>query len=349
MYPTPSFERIRATILQEIRNLTGITATDDSDAAIRADGTASVVEGLYAQQDYIQRQLFVATADEPYLYIHAAELGLPRIGGVKASGTVTANSVSAVSIAAGSLLTDGKGLYWQVVSTTNVPANTPTAIDVIAENAGASWNFDGETLLWVSPVAGLNGTATVVSIGGGSDTEELEAWRARLLGRKQIGEFRDRKKDLESIIAGVAGVEHVYVYPKRRGLGSMDVAITAVGSPPTLPSQQLLDAAQAVLAAYAGFWADCRVFSPTEQLVPVGAIVSGVGVSLAAIEQVIRDYFAELAPAETYQAAVLSARILQQANVTDVVLTPSSNIIPTVDWMHVYWLRLGTLNVSAAP
>jgi hypothetical protein len=32
---------------------------DDSDAAIRADGTASVVEGLYHHQIYIQKQMFV--------------------------------------------------------------------------------------------------------------------------------------------------------------------------------------------------------------------------------------------------------------------------------------------------
>lgn len=32
----------------------------------------------------------------------------------------------------------------------------------------------------------------------------------------------------------IAGVKHAYVYPKRRGLGSLDVAITAVGSPADL-------------------------------------------------------------------------------------------------------------------
>lgn len=213
---------------------------------------------------------------------------------------------------------------------------------------GSAWNYTGTSLMWVSPAAGLKGTADVVSIGGGSDTEELEAWRARLLERKQLGLSRDRSADLKAFMKDISGVQDVYVYPKRSGLGSMDVAITAVGNPPTLPSSVLLATAQTALDEYAGFWADCRVYAPTEQFVPVSAIVSGVGVDLNTVRQVIRDYFAELAPAEAYQANVLSSRIIAVINVTDVQLSPSSNIVPIVNWMYTYWLRLGTLTVSAA-
>ena len=345
-YSIKTFYEIHELIVQEIRNSTGLTIPFDSDASIRADGTASVVEGLYHHQAYIQKQLFIATADEPYLYIHAEELGLPRLGGTQASGTVTAISNVDLTIVAGSKVTDGKGHYWSVVTDVVLTANVPATINVVADQVGASWNTIS-SLIWISPAAGLNGTVTDVSIGGGSDQEELEDWRARLLERKQLGLSRDRQADLVNFMKAVTGVQDVYVYPKRRGLGSVDVAITAVGNPPTLPSQALLDAAQTAFDEYAGFWADCKVYSPTEQLVPVSAIVAG-GVNLNQIEQVIRDYFAELAPAESYQASVLVARIIALPNVTDVTLTPSTNIVPTVDWMHTYWLRLGTLSVSAA-
>lgn len=345
-YSIKTFYEIHELIVQEIRNSTGLTIPFDSDASIRADGTASVVEGLYHHQAYIQKQLFIATADEPYLYIHAEELGSPRLGGTQASGTGTAISNVDLTIVTGSKVTDGKGHYWSVVSDVVLIANVPATIIFVADQVGASWNTNS-SLIWISPAAGLNGTVTDVSIGSGSDQEELEDWRARLLERKQLGLSRDRQADLVNFMKAVTGVQDVYVYPKRRGLGSVDVAITAVGNPPTLPSQALLDAAQTALDEYAGFWADCKVYSPTEQLVPVSAIVAG-GVNLNQIEQVIRDYFAELAPAETYQASVLVARIIALPNVTDVTLTPSSNIVPTVDWMHTYWLRLGTLSVSAA-
>lgn len=346
MFNIPNFQQIRNTILQEIRGQTGITAHEDSDAAIRAEGTASVVDGLYSHQLYIQKQQFIATADEPYLYIHAQELGLPRLGGTQASGTITAISNVDLTINAGSKLTDGKSHYWSVVANVSLIANTPAIVNVIADKTGASWNFNG-SLSWVSPVAGLSGKATDVSIGGGSDQEELESWRARLLERKQLGLSRDREADLIGFMKGVTGVQHVYVYPKRRGLGSLDVAITAKGNPPTLPNQTLLDAAQAALDNYDGFWADCRVYLPTLQFVNITAVVAGNGVNLNQVERVIRDYFAELAPADIYQAAILTARIVALPNVADVTLTPSSNVVPIVDWMDTNWLRIGTLAVSA--
>lgn len=347
-YSIQTFSQLYNLIVQEIRNSTGLTISSDSDAGIRATGTASIVEGLYHHQAYIQQQLFVATADEPFLYIHAEELGLPRNGGTTASGTVTATSNINLTIAAGTKLTDGKGHFWSVVSSVSLDANTPESVNIVADQVGSAWNFTGTSLMWVSPEAGLKGTTEVISIGGGSDTEELEAWRARLLERKQLGLSRDRSADLKAFMKDIAGVQDVYVYPKRRGLGSMDVAITAVGNPPTLPSSVLLATAQTALDEYAGFWADCRVYAPTQQLVPVTAFISGIGVDLNAVRLVIRNYFAELAPAESYQAAVLTARILAVANVTDVQLTPSSNIVPEVNWMYTKWLRLGTLTVSAA-
>lgn len=349
MYPIPAFSKLHLVIVQEIRNQTGLTITPDSDASIRADGTAAVVEGLYHHQAYIQRQLFVQTADEPYLYIHAEELKVPRLGGTRASGTAKAKSNIQVTIEAGSKLTDGKGHFWSVVSTTVVQPNITAEISVTADQIGASWNFTGSTLLWVSPIAGLSGTAEVVSIAGGSDQEELEAWRARMLESKQLGQARDRESDLERAMKGVAGVGKIYVYKKRRGLGSMDVAITAVGSPPTLPAQAVIDTAQLVLDEESGFWADCRVYSPTQQLLDLSAVVKGTSVNYTDVETTIRTYIAELAPVEEYQANVLVSRIMALANVEDVTLTPNANIQPEVNWMHTYWLRAGTVAVSAAP
>jgi len=347
-YSLKTYSQLYNLIVQEIRNSTGLTITPDSDAGIRAAGTASVVEGLYHHQAYIQRQLFIATADEPYLYIHAEELGLPRNGGTSASGTVKVISNVALTIPIGSKLTDGKGHYWKVISTITLTANEPTAVSIVADQIGSAWNFSGSTLMWVSPVAGLKGTADVVSIAGGSDTEEIESWRARLLERKRLGLSKDRSADLKAFMKDISGVKDAYVFPKRRGLGSMDVAITAVGSPPTLPSIDLITTAQVELDEYAGFWADCKVYSPNEQPIDIEVVVSGSAIDLNIVRQTIRDYFAEIAPAEAYQAIVLSARILALTNITDVQLTPSLNITPEVNWMHTHWLRLGALTVSAA-
>lgn len=247
----------------------------------------------------------------------------------------------------------GNKLMWNTLRITRhsfdadeLAHNVPLIVDVVADQKGAAWNYNG-SLLWISPQAGLSGTTTNVSIGGGSDQEELEDWRARLLERKQLGLSRDREADLVAFIKGVTGVQYVYIFPKRRGIGSLDVAITAIGNPSTLPSQALLNTAQAALDSYAGFWSDCKVYAPTEQIVNVTAVVSGIDVNLNLVEQVVRDYFADLEPADIFQASILIGRIISLPNVTDVNLTPASNITPTVDWAYTHWLRLGTLSVSA--
>lgn len=348
MFPIPNYHQIHQVIVQEIRNSTGLSVTRDSDASIRADGTAAVVEGLYQHQNYIQRQLFAHTADEPYLYIHAEEVDVMRAPSGRASGTVEAISNTELSLDIGQKITDGKGHFYHVTTAILVPANQSIEVSVEADQMGASWNFNGAEMWWVSPPAGLKGTARVIAIGGGTDEEDLEVWRERILTRKRLGTHRDRASDLETDLKEVPGVKHVYIYPKRRGLGSMDVTITATGNPPTLPSFELMAAAQAVLDRTAGFWADCRVYSPTIQNVNVSAIVTGSGVDLEVVRQVIRDYFADLGPAQQYQEAVLNARIMNVANVSDVTLSPSENIVPDVTWMHTYWLRLNNLDVRAA-
>jgi uncharacterized phage protein gp47/JayE len=347
MFPIRNFYQIHQIIVQEIRNRKGLSIPEDSDASIRADGTAAVVEGLYQHQNYIQRQLFAQTADEPYLYIHAEEVDVPRAPSGRASGSVEAISNVEVSLAIGQKITDGKGHFYSVNTAALIPANQVTVISVEADQIGASWNFSGSEMLWVSPPAGLKGSARVISISGGTDVEDVESWRARIIEAKQLGQSRDRSKDLERDLKDVLGIKHIYVFSKRRGLGSMDVAITAAGNPPTLPSPELMAVAQQVLDQTAGFWADCRIYQPTVQTVDQVAVITGSGADLEAVRQVIRDYYAELGPAQAYQESVLNARILNVANVSDVSLIPSENIVPEVTWMHTPWLRLGNLDVRA--
>lgn len=348
MFPILNFYQVHQIIVQEIRNRKGLSITADSDASIRADGTASVVEGLYQHQNYIQRQLFAQTADEAYLYIHAEEVDVPRAPSGRASGSVKAISNVEVTLSENQKITDGKGHFYTVTHSVLLGANQETVVSVEADQMGAAWNFSGDQMVWVSPPAGLRGTADVVSIGGGTDVEDVELWRERILTRKRLGSHRDRPLDLETDLKEVSGVKHVYVYPKRRGLGSMDVAITAAGNPPALPSPALISAAQLVLDATAGFWADCRVYKPDVELINVTATVTGNNIDLEEVRQVVRDYFAELGPADAYQEAVLNVRIMNILNVSDVTLNPAINIIPSVTWMHTPWLRLGNLDVRNA-
>lgn len=344
-FSTKSFSQIRQDIVQEIRNKTGLTINGDSDAAIRADGTASVVEGLYHHQIYIQKQMFVATADEPFLYLHAVRLECPRNGGSKATGRVKATSNVASTIPAGTKITDGKGRYWLTLYKEQLTANKSREIQVIAEQAGVSWNFDGQQLLWVSPLAGVAAQVDVIEMSGGVDVEEVEAWRQRMQAKEALGLIRDREADLERIVKDVSGVADVFIFPKRRGLGSLDVAVTAAGNPPNSPSSALLAAVQAALEEYSGFWADVRAYAPTKEYLNITATYTGTA-SQSDVEQTIRDYVGLLKPAETFVVSTLVSRIKALIGVTDVQITPSLNQTPTLTVFTTGWLRIGNLVVN---
>lgn len=340
-----SFSQLRQDIVQEIRNKTGLTINDDSDAAIRADGTASVVEGLYHHQIYIQKQMFVATADEPFLYLHAVRLECPRNGGSKSTGRVKAISNVASTIPAGTKITDGKGRYWLTLYKEQLTANKTREIQVIAEQAGVSWNFDGQQLLWVSPLAGVAAQVDVIEMFGGVDVEEVEAWRQRMQAKEALGLIRDREADLERIVKDVSGVADVFIFPKRRGLGSLDVAVTATGNPPNSPSSALLAAVQAALEEYSGFWADVRAYAPTKEYLNITVTYTGTA-SQSDVEQTIRDYVGLLKPAETFVVSTLVSRIKALIGVTDVQITPSLNQTPTLTVFTTGWLRIGNLAVN---
>lgn len=347
MYQTPSYSEIKAVIMQEYVNQTGILPKRDSDASVRASGTAAVAEGLYSHQQHILKQLFVQTADEPYLYIHAEELGLVRLDGSTATGQVWATGTTdGETLPIGSKLTDGFGHYWETTASATLSASKAVLVPVQASNIGSAFNATG-ALRWVSPVAGMQSVAQVDVISGGSDGESLERWRGRLWSKKKLGKSLSRVDDLRQAVLGVAGVADAYVYPIRRGVGSVDVAVTAQGANgATLPSDNLLAQSEQALKDAAAFWEDVRTFKPTVVALDVDARVTGVNINSGEVSAIVRDYLTALTPAESYKESVLSSLILALPGMIDVQLTPNQNVNPTVSMEQVGWIRPANVTVT---
>ncbi len=352
-YQIPTFEEIENTVLNEIRGDTGLTLDEDSDAAVRAAGTAAVAEGLYDHQTWIARQLFILTADEAGLVLHGQRLNLPRLGGSLATGQVSTIGVTdGVPILIGARLTDGNGNYWSTTLTVSLLVGQSVPVPVAADAVGATWNRTvGSKLTWVSPVSGQQPTATVVELSGGSDGEHLESWRARLLVADSLGVSQGRDADFVQAAKSIAGVRDAYPYRMRRGVGSMDVAVTAVGvgGVGDLPSPALLAQVQIAIQAAAVGNEDVRAFAPNANPINVSAVLTGTGIDLAAASLVISNYLNSLAPADPYIVLDLGVLLRAQTGVTDVALTPSTNIIAVVNWMHLDWFRAGTVSVSVSP
>lgn len=168
--------------------------------------------------------------------------GYGRRGAVAASGgRATPTGVAGTLILIDSQATDANGTVVQTTSavTLNGPPNT-NAVSFVATTAGAAGNLTVGTLLtWVSPPPGLDSTLTLTqALTLGEDVESDSSLLSRILQRLQnppkggtAGDYRRWCEESVDISTGVTlGVSRAYVYPHRRGLGTVEMLITQAGT-----------------------------------------------------------------------------------------------------------------------
>ena len=147
----------------------------------------------------------------------------------------------------------------------------------------------------------------------------------------------------------VPGVSAAYVYPLRRGLGTVDVVVTSAGA---LPSQDTVDAVQAHIDDLRPVTAkNCLVLAPTPRVVDISTLVKLNGIALDPAKVQITSaeaaYFNQLEPGETAYRSRIETIISGVVGVVDRQLTlPAANIVPIVDATKVEWLRMGLVNVG---
>lgn len=348
MYPKPTFEQIKQAILTERENLLGVSTSPDSDAAIRAAGTAAVVEGLYDHQEYVQRQLFASSADEEYLVYHGIRESIDRHTGSFATGLVVVTGDTGAIVPANTPLSDSLGGSYKTTAIAAIDSSGSATVAVVANSKGAALNRQqGSTLILSSVPSGIDSEAVVVVLSGGESAETVGAWRQRIVNARRAGARLDRLGDYERVALGVSGVAGAYGFAQRRGLGSCDVCIIAVGTgEPTLPSPSLLSTVQSTLESNKPAHVSVKAYAPEIIEADVTATITGTA-SLSVCEAVMRQYIASLAPAETLLASEIIARLKALAGVVDVTLS-SSNIIPENNWQRTQWVRAGVIVAVAA-
>lgn len=223
------YQDVRADIQGELpqsspwlrRNLLGILAKAMSGLA----------HGLYGALDQLAKNLLPTTRVESILAIWCAIFGVDRLAATKASGTIAVTGVDLSVIPAGTLYQLGGNRY--VVDTDITIVAGIGAGTVKADEAGAAANLDaGATLTLVAPVSGIDNSASVTAnIGGGADTESVDAWRDRLLFRIQNPPQGGSKSDYARWAKGAhPAVSHVWVYPHEAGIGTVTIRFMSYGS-----------------------------------------------------------------------------------------------------------------------
>ena len=265
-----------------------------NNIGVTAKVIAGTLSALYSRLDYLQRQAFAVTADDEFLDRHAAGIGLSRRPALPASGSVDFTGTAAFAVITGAILQRADGQQFAVLTGGNLAVAGTLTLPVQAISGGAQGLTLSATQMTV--VSGLTGTATAeVSSGGltgGSDVEDRETFRARILFRKRNPYAGGSASDYVTWAMSVTGVTRVYVERLWAGPGTVRVfpitdALTING----IPSAATLAAVSQVIALNAP--AGALVTVAAAVALPVNITVTGLQPATTAMQNAAKAAIAD--------------------------------------------------------
>lgn len=333
---TPDYQAIRDSILRDIANQAPEAAIgQDSDYAIRANATGSAIEGLYQHQQWIARQIFPDTADSDNMERYGAFFKIYRLRAVAATGSIDFSGTTGTAIPIGTEAKAIDGTAFVTTAAGVIGAGGTVNIAAQAALAGAAGNKAAATALTLTAAPpGVLSQAAINTMTGGADAETNAALLARILFRLQNPPCGGADHDYYAWAMEVSGVSAAYVYSNRRGLGTTDVIILAVGG---IPGAALVTSVQSHIDGVRPVQADFLVFAPTAIAVNItAALTLAAGYMLAdvtaAINTALDAYFAKLKPGDTCYINRIRAIISDTPGVVDFNLTaPAGNVATLVD------------------
>lgn len=348
-FKTPKFETIRSQILRDITSLNNAAdVSKDSDYFVRASSIAACAEGQYAHQSWIVRQIFPDTADTEFLELHAATRSIYRKNATFAKGFVRIFGEAGSAFGAGLEIKLGE-LYYITDQADYIDVMADYIdVPITALNAGEALNVYKETpaMLTAAP-SGCQTECVIIEALGGTNTETDKSLLDRLLERIRRPPAGGNKYDFRNWALSIDGVTNAYVYPLRRGLGSVDIAITSANG---LPSDELLKTVQDYIDDVRPVTArESLVIAPNAVIVDfdIKVAVQGISLSEAEIEtnRVLDDYFKRLAPADPVVISQIEALISDIVGITDRDLISPAHNLTTAVIESIDWFRLGNVTV----
>ena len=351
MFIVPSLDDIRQTILRDVQSLEPLADVSvDSDYYARASSLAAVAEGIYAHQKWIIKQFFPDTADTDFLEKHAALRGIRRRNATSASGTgATVTGQVGAEIKAGLQIKTDDNRFYETTANVVISSNGDVTVPVRALATGASYNITTATKgsFMAAPV-GVQSDVVLNNIIGATDAESDASLLERLLEIIRRPPAGGNRYDYRIWALSVDGVDAAYVYPLRRGLGTVDIAITSNND---VPSDETVQRCQAYIDDVRPVTArESKVVKPDVTKVNFNIQVKISGVTLpeikVAISTALSDYFNTLTPGDDLIVSQCEAVVNNLVGVVDRKFTaPITNLKADVR-TNIEWFRLGTITVT---
>ena len=180
------------------------------DARVYATVYAGVAHSINGYIDYKAQQMHAHSADEAHLIEHAwfwVRDGLKPA--VSASRTVTFGGVTGAIVPAATVLRNALGTMYATTASAELVGGTATAT-ASAVVAGAAGNDDLTALTLVSPVAGVSNEVVTSTASGGSDAEDIEVLRERVLEKQAARPMYGKRGDYVIWAKDVPGITRAW-------------------------------------------------------------------------------------------------------------------------------------------
>lgn len=351
MFIVPTLEEIRASLLRDYQTYyPNADTSEDSDAYARASSLAACAEGIYAHQKWLIKQFFPDTADTEFLEKHAGLRGLRRRNATYAAGkgaTVSGNPDAVIAVGLQIKTEDGR--FYETTESAVIPASGSVIVAVRSLATDAVQNIKTATKgsFMAAPV-GVSTDVVLNDVVGATNAESDSSLLERLLNKIRRPAAGGNKYDYKDWALEVDGVEQAYVYPLRRGLGTVDIAITADNGVPSddtvRRAQEYIDQERPVTAK------ESKVVKPDVTKVNFNIQVKISGVALndikTAINNALRDYFNGLIPGDDLIVSQCEAVVNNLIGVVDRrFIAPTAN--QKADIVNkIEWFRLGEVTVT---
>ena len=280
----PTLKQLVQEAQQDLSNrlLDGRPLEPNSVLAVLAATLAGGERQMYYFLAWAFKQCFPDTAEGEFMARWAAVWHLLRKPSAPASGLVLVAGLPGTVVPESAVVQTDDGLQSFTLAGGALPAGMgEMTLEMEAESIapGAAGNLAaGTELSLVSPVAGLNSRVIVGGNGlaGGTDLEDDESLRARLLKRLREPPHGGSRTDYEQWALQVPGVINALCFPEYSGLGTVGVAVWGEVDDPVLPET-------VVHRAY-------------EHILPLAPVTAGPGLIVFTPEPLAVDITVRLAP-----------------------------------------------------
>lgn len=334
-FPRPTLTEIIDRVLADLSSrVVGVDGAvlRRSVLGVLGRGVAGASHELHGRLDYIARQVIIDTADAEYLDRWASVWGVRRKPAEFSIGSVTFTGTPGSEIPTGTVLQRQDGALFQTTAIGKLPSAGSVAVPVIASTAGTAGNTSaGVSVTLQGPISGVQSTAVVAAPGlsAGSDAEDDDALRQRLLTRIQEPPQGGAAADYVNWALEVPGVTRAWVYPMELGLGTVSVRFVRDDEEDIIPDatevavvKDYIDERRPVTAQ---LFVVAPIAKPLDMTIQIQPATSEVK---AAVEAEIRDLIRrEAEPGGTILISHLREAISTAAGELDhVIVTPTGNV-----------------------